>query len=584
MNVLCIHGIGHQELDLSWQAIWIDKIHSNLQGQLSPSDVHFLEFDKLFEPKLNSLSRRQYADAVWQLSAGWWRLPRERWLFTLSESEKWTLGMVAVFVNDASLRSALRELLENEIKQKEPTLLFAHSLGSLMAYDTLGKNPDLLKGRSLITFGSQIGNEFVQGGVYGGRVAPLPQGRWFHLYNKNDPVFTAALESSNFRYAPNFSQILTPFGSPASWSNLGGMLPDLAAHDSAGYLDHDEAKRLLYPTLRDHFARPRSRSFSIETPVAAAERPAPNKKALLIGINNYANPDYDLEGCVNDAYRMSEVLQECGFQPEDIRLVLDNRATAEAIRERLQWLLEDVLPGDTRVLAFSGHGTQLPLYGMEGQVDRIATVLAPHDFNWSLDTAISDQDLMKWYANLPYEAHFVLLLDCCHAGGISRGGGRTRGLNPPDDIRHRLLRWNVHEQSWESRILSPINKSLSSEIAGEDHATLKLGTAVPLRPHKTATYNKLRKEFDHLGPYMPIVLQACAANQKAEEYLHGATVFGAFTHALTTQLRLARDVTFLELLNRVKKRLQDMGYPQTPDLIGPDAVKAAKVPWSMVAK
>ena len=37
---------------------------------------------------------------------------------------------------------------------------------------------------------------------------------------------------------------------------------------------------------------------------------------------------------------MSSVLQEIGFDPEDIRVVLDERATGAAIRERIDWLLE----------------------------------------------------------------------------------------------------------------------------------------------------------------------------------------------------------------------------------------------------
>jgi hypothetical protein len=116
-------------------------------------------------------------------------------------------------------------------------------------------------------------------------------------------------------------------------------------------------------------------------------------------------------------------------------------------------------------------------------------------------------------------------------------------------------------------------------MAGEDRATIKLGTAVPLRPHTKAEYNKLRKTFDHFGPYMPIVFQACAADQKAEEYLHGNTSFGAFTYALTTQLRIARNITFKELLARVKKQLKEKEYAQVPDLLGPEEVKSAKVPW-----
>ena len=64
-----------------------------------------------------------------------------------------------------------------------------------------------------------------------------------------------------------------------------------------------------------------------------------------------------LDGCVNDAFLMSGGgLQESGFEPEHIRTVFDDRATAANLRDRLAWLLDDTEPGDQRVLFYSGHG------------------------------------------------------------------------------------------------------------------------------------------------------------------------------------------------------------------------------------
>ncbi len=57
---------------------------------------------------------------------------------------------------------------------------------------------------------------------------------------------------------------------------------------------------------------------------------------------------------------MSSVLQESGFKPDEIRVVLNERATAQGIMERLHWLLEGVRDGDERMLFYSGHGAQIP--------------------------------------------------------------------------------------------------------------------------------------------------------------------------------------------------------------------------------
>ena len=62
---------------------------------------------------------------------------------------------------------------------------------------------------------------------------------------------------------------------------------------------------------------------------------------LVVGINDYPEASQRLEGCVNDVFTMSAVLQERGFEPEAIRTCLDGRATADGILSRLRWLLDD---------------------------------------------------------------------------------------------------------------------------------------------------------------------------------------------------------------------------------------------------
>jgi hypothetical protein len=49
------------------------------------------------------------------------------------------------------------------------------------------------------------------------------------------------------------------------------------------------------------------------------------RRALLVGINDYPNPDDRLEGCVNDVFKISATLQQIGFDPEDIRVLFNER-------------------------------------------------------------------------------------------------------------------------------------------------------------------------------------------------------------------------------------------------------------------
>src|SRR6202008_441635 len=106
--------------------------------------------------------------------------------------------------------------------------------------------------------------------------------------------------------------------------------------------------------------------------------------------------------------------------------------------------------GDRRVLFYSGHGARIPEYGPEGKPDHYSESLVPFDFDWSPERSITDRQLSGLYSQLPYDANFVGIFDCCHSGGLTRDGGpKIRGISPPDDIRHRMLRGNKAEQMWE---------------------------------------------------------------------------------------------------------------------------------------
>jgi hypothetical protein len=191
---------------------------------------------------------------------------------------------------------------------------------------------------------------------------------------------------------------------------------------------------------------------------------------------------------------------------------------------------------------------------------------------------------------------FVAFFDCCHSGGIARAGGaRVRGLNPPDDIRHRLLRWNWAEQVWEPRDLASERSKTSirsyvaanAEYAGKDQSTNRMLRGVPLRQLSWETYERRKKKFSHQGPYQPLIFEACQEGEFAYEYVDGATSYGGYTYFLTQELfaaaRERREVSFKQLHDRAAKLLAKY-YNQTPQLLGPAVQRNAKVPMRKASK
>ena len=91
------------------------------------------------------------------------------------------------------------------------------------------------------------------------------------------------------------------------------------------------------------------------------------KRALLIGINYY-NSSNQLAGCINDIMDMHKYLATVGFtkfvalkdHPEDPGHVFTDCPTRANIIAALKKCIADTRAGDTLLIHYSGHGSQLP--------------------------------------------------------------------------------------------------------------------------------------------------------------------------------------------------------------------------------
>ncbi len=623
MKILCVHGIGHAEARTNtWRQDWAASIERCVHDWDRDRQIELQHFayDDLFANA--SLSSKAYVSAFARLLKSWVQHGGERGVFDFGINDKlrWTVGMVAQWTSDEPLRARLREKLASEILAIQPDLVVAHSLGGLLAYDTMShttSSDKLVSGGfrgSLLTLGTQVGHPAVAE-VFAGRIVyPQALVHWWNLHNENDHVFTRAFSIAG---APDFREVRTPFEHA------------VINHDADCYLTHEDARAVCWPQLVQA-----SRSLASETAKAkrctktlakqkpvmavssiASKRPVvpikrPKVRALLVGIAEYENPTFNLNGPVNDVFLVSQTLQEVGIEPDAIRVVLNDRATAKGMRERLQWLLNDAQDDDTMFFYFSGHGAQVPAYGRDSEVDHIDECLVPHDFNWQQGNAIFDDEFCALYSQLPYQSKFVALLDCCHAGGMQRagsiGGGTiaqgVRSLELPDDIRHRALQWDKKSQMWMPRsALLKRGHALKSELLnaerkgkkglsaaeisekiqgriGEDGVLRRIGRGQVLRGEDPSAYDGRRKQYRHEGPYMPILLEACQENESAYEYQHGSVAYGAFTYALCESLNRGRTetagrkskkrLTFEQLIEATRERVQPVARgPQTPQLV-----------------
>jgi hypothetical protein len=74
----------------------------------------------------------------------------------------------------------------------------------------------------------------------------------------------------------------------------------------------------------------------------------------------------------------------------------------------------------------------------------------------------------------------------------------------------------------------------------------------------------------HVGPYLPLLLEACAESESAMEYRHGTESHGAFTFNLVEEARRHKAASWEALMEGVQQRLHRLGYSQQhPAIVGP---------------
>ena len=145
---------------------------------------------------------------------------------------------------------------------------------------------------------------------------------------------------------------------------------------------------------------------------------------LTIGVNEYANKDFDLRFAVPDAIDFADELKRQqdrlkNFDRIEVKRLLDSNATKANIQKILTEFVGKVEPEDAVVIFFAGHGVK--------EKDRF--YLLPHDIGYAgrrgeIDEAgfqtifangVSDEALEAGIEKID-AGHFLIVIDACNSG------------------------------------------------------------------------------------------------------------------------------------------------------------------------
>jgi hypothetical protein len=156
---------------------------------------------------------------------------------------------------------------------------------------------------------------------------------------------------------------------------------------------------------------------------------------FVIGVNNYANEQYQLKYAVADAEdfaaevkRQQESLKR--YAKVEIISVVDAQATKANITQKLSELAKLVQPEDAVIVFFAGHGTaqgnQFYLIpndlGYEGPRENLSQA----GLQTILDHSISDRELEKLFEGID-AGRFLLVIDACNSGQALDAEEKRRG-------------------------------------------------------------------------------------------------------------------------------------------------------------
>ncbi len=293
----------------------------------------------------------------------------------------------------------------------------------------------------------------------------------------------------------------------------------------------------------------------------------PKKIAFCVGINEYAPGSgvSRLDGCVNDALLIGEMLKYAGFNM--VRQAHNSTATQDGILRRLDHEISKLKAGDHFVFWNSSHGYQVRDRDGDELLDNLDEAVCVYDTNPR--NPLTDDKLAKALGKAPDGAKIFFGSDSCHSGSVCENGpvgiigsekggvSKPKSWTPPEDIRFR-----------RGEPLINLNDYVK-------------GMRPSAKPSKELALRRFGMFTEKPASIKYLFLAACRSDQlswdsRFPQGYHGALTYN-FAMAVMKSWGLGKAITYREAFNKAVNGLQRQQFHQTPQLDGPDNFKDSPV-------
>jgi uncharacterized caspase-like protein len=309
---------------------------------------------------------------------------------------------------------------------------------------------------------------------------------------------------------------------------------------------------------------PRRASIALALALLASARAqaAGERHALLIGVGRYANlPKATLEGPPFDVRALQAVLtQRWGFDPRNVSVLLDEKATKPAILDAIDELAGRTRPGDFVFIYFSGHGTSgydkaFKAVGLDGGTG----ALVPADFKVTAPAKLSQgliigtRDLRPRLLQLDGDREVLVAFDSCFSGNSARD------IFAPGQARYLPA----------LELVAPASRGMAALPQEEPAAS-----ADPPYPYETVVYVSAASKSERAMDIGSALIRSGRV-RTVDGRPHGAFT-NAFLEGLNGTADTNRDgtVTHEELYRFVKDQVTER-FPHQPQLLMPERTREA---------
>lgn len=268
----------------------------------------------------------------------------------------------------------------------------------------------------------------------------------------------------------------------------------------------------------------------------AASGRSPRRHALIVGISQYSDPQWERISGANDVDLLERALRHAGWH--DVVCLRDEEASYERITSEVERLARRAQRGDTLYLHFSGHGQ--PVYDMDGdEGDSWDESFVPYDapqtyvskYGATGRHLLDDELFTMWKRRLcPRVGEgglVVITIDACFSGGSSRGEQQMFAVSRP-----------THTTTGE-----PIDTADVYDVFPDIDAPQR-GWAVPyVSPDNAKPFTPRRDQRDERewpasrGEGRMLMMESCASYQKSREiHCRDGKYYGPLSYAMARSL------------------------------------------------